>query len=95
VTIDQDDSDQSWADEKFHQGDGSKWYGISVLKEYIPRTSDDKIKERTLIGPHIRELINDEQFNDQLNEKEKVYGNHSKLLLETSWKIIRQKTTVK
>jgi len=50
--------------------------------------SDAKIKESIFIGPHIRELMQDKQFDEDLNETErnewlsfkkickKVLGNH-------------------
>jgi hypothetical protein len=38
------------------------------LKHKFPRLSDAKIKEGIFVGPQIRELINDEQFETQLNE---------------------------
>jgi hypothetical protein len=38
------------------------------LKHKFPRVSDAKIKEGIFIGPQIRELIKDEQFEEQLNE---------------------------
>jgi hypothetical protein len=34
--------------------------GILYLKNTFPRVSDAKIKDGIFVGPHIRELINDE-----------------------------------
>lgn len=41
--------------------------GFMYLKEKFPRLSDAKMKEGIFIGPHIRELIKDENFEGQLN----------------------------
>jgi hypothetical protein len=38
------------------------------LKQKFPRLSDAKIKEGIFVGPQIKELIKDEQFEEQLNE---------------------------
>jgi phosphoenolpyruvate synthase/pyruvate phosphate dikinase len=42
--------------------------GFTYLKHKFPRLSDAKIKEGTFVGHQIRELIKDEQFEEQLNE---------------------------
>jgi hypothetical protein len=42
--------------------------GFMYLKHKFPRLSDAKIKEGIFIGPQIRQLIKDEQFEEQLNE---------------------------
>jgi hypothetical protein len=38
------------------------------LKHKFPRLSDAKIKEGIFVGPQIRELMKDKQFEKQLNE---------------------------
>jgi hypothetical protein len=38
------------------------------LKQKFPRLSDAKIEEVIFVGPQIKELIKDEQFEEQLNE---------------------------
>ena len=42
------------------------------LKNKLPRISDAKIKEGVFVGPQIRELIQDVNFEDQLIEVEKA-----------------------
>jgi hypothetical protein len=42
--------------------------GFMYLKHNFARLSDAKIKEGIFVGTKIRELINDEQFEEQLNE---------------------------
>jgi hypothetical protein len=42
--------------------------GFMCLKHKFPRLSDAKIKEGIFVGPQIRELIKDEQCEEQLNE---------------------------
>jgi hypothetical protein len=81
VTKQEDNSDQSKAYKKIFQGDGSKQYGTSVLKEAIP-DGDAKINKGRFVDPQIKGLL-DEQFHFQLNEQ---CGNHSKLLAETTVK---------
>ena len=63
----------------------------------FPRISKPKFKEGVLVGPQIRDLIQEVKLEDQLSELEKVvnwkkqHGNHSKMSLPIFWKIIRQK----
>lgn len=45
--------------------------GFLYLKEKFPKISDAKIKEGIFVGPQIRELIKDEQFEEKLNVLEK------------------------
>jgi hypothetical protein len=42
--------------------------GFMYLKHKFLRLNDAKIKEGIFVGPQIRELIKDEQFEEQLNE---------------------------
>jgi hypothetical protein len=42
--------------------------GFMYLEHKFPRLSDAKMKEGIFVGPHIRELIKGEQFEEQLNE---------------------------
>jgi hypothetical protein len=46
--------------------------GFMYLKHKLPRLSDAIIKEGTFVGPQIRELIKDEQFEEQLDEMGKA-----------------------
>ena len=39
--------------------------------EYLRNVSDAKIKEGIFIGPQIRELMQDKQFDEDLNETER------------------------
>jgi hypothetical protein len=45
--------------------------GFMCLTNKFPRKSDAKIKDRVLVGPQIRDLIQDVKFEDQLSEVEK------------------------
>ena len=44
--------------------------GFEYLRNKFPNVSDAKIKEDIFIGPQIRELIHDKQFDEDLNENE-------------------------
>ena len=44
--------------------------GFKYLQTKFPRISDAKIKEGIFVGPQIREVLNDEEFADNLNMKE-------------------------
>jgi hypothetical protein len=46
-------------------------YGFQYLGNKFPNVSDPKIKECIFIGPQIRELIQDKQFDEDLNETER------------------------
>jgi hypothetical protein len=62
------------------------------ISNKFSRLSDAKIKE----GPQIRELIKDEQFEEQLNEVGKAaWQAHTKMLQTAFWEITRQKTITK
>ena len=45
--------------------------GFHYLKEKSPRVSDSKIKEGTFVGPQIRALIRNGDFEDLLSQNEK------------------------
>jgi len=45
--------------------------GFEYVRNMFPNMSDAKIKEGIFIGPHIRELMQDKQFDEDLNETEK------------------------
>ncbi|XP_076659865.1 uncharacterized protein LOC143363151 [Halictus rubicundus] len=47
---------------------------FEYLKTKFPTISDAKIKEGIFIGPQIRKLINDTNFNKKLNKLEKRLG---------------------
>jgi hypothetical protein len=46
--------------------------GFMYLKHKFPKLRDAKIKEGIFVGPQVRELIKDEQFEEQLNEMGKA-----------------------
>ena len=45
--------------------------GSEYLRNKFPNVSDAKIKEGISIGPQIRELMEDKQFDEDLNESER------------------------
>jgi len=45
--------------------------GFEYVRNKFPNVSDAKIKEGIFIGPQIRELMQDKQFNEDLNETER------------------------
>jgi hypothetical protein len=53
------------------------------LKNKFPRISYAKIKDRVFVGPHMRELIEDVKFEDQLSEVE-----------DAEWKSFKNITTI-
>ena len=54
---------------KFIKGMDQNSAGFMYLKYKFPRISDCKMQERVFVGPHIRELIQDVKFEDQLSEE--------------------------
>jgi hypothetical protein len=45
--------------------------GFEYVRNKFPNVSDTKVKEGIFIGPHIRELMQKKQFNEDLNETKK------------------------
>jgi len=45
--------------------------GFEYVRNKCPNASDAKIKEGIFIGPQIRELMQDKQFDEDLNETER------------------------
>jgi len=45
--------------------------GFQYVRNKFPNVSDAKIKDGLLIGPQIRELMQDKQFDEDLNETER------------------------
>jgi hypothetical protein len=45
--------------------------GFEYVRSKFPNVSDAKIKEGIFIGPQIRELVQDKQFDEDLNETER------------------------
>jgi len=48
--------------------------GFQNVRNKSPNVSDAKIKEGIFVRPQIRELMQDKQFDENLNEKEKMRG---------------------
>ena len=46
--------------------------GFTYLKNKFPRVSDAKIKEGIFVGPQTRELMKDQNFDEQLNDLEQA-----------------------
>jgi len=55
----------------FVKGTDKTSHGIEYLRNKFPNVSDAKIKEGIFIGPQIRELLQDKQFDEDLNETER------------------------
>ncbi|UYV61768.1 hypothetical protein LAZ67_1006437 [Cordylochernes scorpioides] len=71
VIFSDDDSDrreQQWDDTNFEAGNGSKCQWICLPKIKISSISEAKIKEGIFVGPQIRELQQDGNFRNSLNE---------------------------
>ena len=45
--------------------------GLQCVRNKFPNVSDAKIEEGIFIGPQIRELMKDKQFDEDLNETER------------------------
>ena len=45
---------------------------FTYIKNKFPRVSDAKIKEGIFVGPQIRELMKDQNFDEELNDLEKA-----------------------
>ena len=45
--------------------------GFEYVRNKFPNVSDAKIKEGMFIGPQIRKLMQDKQFDEDLNETER------------------------
>jgi hypothetical protein len=63
---------QTRAYEKLCEGNDQNGAGFAYLKETFPRISDAKTKEGIFVGPQIRELMQDANFEEQLTQVEKV-----------------------
>jgi hypothetical protein len=72
----------------FVKGMDKTCYGFEYVRNKFPNVSGAKIKAGIFMGPQIRELMQDEQFDEDLNESERnawlsfkricgdVLGNH-------------------
>ena len=45
--------------------------GFEYVRNKVPNVSDTKIKEGIFIGPQMRELMQDNQFDEDRNETER------------------------
>jgi len=54
----------------FVNGMDKTGHGVECVRNKFPNVSDAKIKEGIFIGPQIRELMHDKQFEEDLNETE-------------------------
>jgi len=45
--------------------------GFEYVRNKFPNVSDANVKEGIFIGPQIRELMQDKQFDEDLNETER------------------------
>jgi len=57
--------------EKLLEGMDKTFRGLECVRNKFPNVSDVKIKEGIFIGPRIRELLQDKQFDEYLNESER------------------------
>ena len=55
----------------FVKGMDKTGHGFEYLRNKFTNVSDAKIKEGIFIGPQIKELMQDKQFDDDLNETER------------------------
>jgi len=55
----------------FVKGKDKTSRGFEYVRSKCPSVSDAKIKEGTLIGPQIRELMQEKQFDEDLNESKR------------------------
>jgi len=55
----------------FVKGTDKTGHGFKYMRYKFPNVSDAKIKEDMFIGPQIRELMQDKQFDEDLNETER------------------------
>ena len=61
--------------------------GFKYLKSKFPRLSDAKIKEGVFVGPQIRDLLKDENFERTLKKNEKRHGKVSVYMLHIFWEM--------
>ena len=55
----------------FMNGMDKTIHGFEYVRNKFPNVSDAKIKEGIFIGPQIRELMQDKQFDEDPNETER------------------------
>ena len=62
---------------------------LEYVMNKFPNVSDAKIKEGIFIGPQIRELMQDKQFDEDLNETERNAWCNLRGFARTSKEIIK------
>ena len=55
----------------FVKGTGKTGRGFQYVRNKFPNVSDAKIKEGIFIGPQVRKLMQNKQFDEDLNETER------------------------
>jgi len=55
----------------FVKGMDKAGHGLECVRIKFPNVSDAKTKEGMFVGPQIRELMQDKQFDEDLNETER------------------------
>jgi hypothetical protein len=58
--------------------------GFEYVRNKFPSVSDAEIKKGIFIGPQIRDLIQDKQFDEDLKKKKKMHGCHLRGFAGTS-----------
>jgi hypothetical protein len=66
--------------------------GSNNLTNNFPNVIDAKIKEGIFIGPQISQLMQDKQFDEDLNETEKLDGCLLRLFARTYYEIKKERT---
>jgi len=68
----------------FVKGMDKTGHGFEYVRNKFPNVSDEKIKEGIFIGAQIRELKQDKQFDEDLNETERNAWCHLRGFARTS-----------
>ena len=55
----------------FVKGMDKTGHGFEYVRNNFPSVNDAKIKEDKIMGPQIREMMQDKQFDEDLNETER------------------------
>jgi len=76
----------------FMKGMDKAVHEFEYVRNKFPNVSDAKIKDSIIIGPQIRELMQDKQFDEDLNETERNAWCHLRGFAKTSQEITKQRT---
>ena len=60
---------------------------FKYICEKFVHLSDGKLKERIFVGPQIRQLMRDEEFDQPMTPVEKTLGSNLKMSLTVFWEI--------